>query len=146
MSDDTNNLSTERIKEWKSIVTLLVFIITSKRCKQLIQRYSLHSLISSLDLIVLFPFHIPIYVPRPVSIAFFKALRSSRIIPPKQKAHFAVDVDVEQDVEVKNIVVLQFPMNFVTAPLVADLFLLAIGAIGRQDVSLLSSSVIPYLR
>ena len=29
---------------------------------------------------------------------------------------------------------LQFPLNFVTAPLIADLFLLAILAIGRQEV------------
>jgi hypothetical protein len=29
---------------------------------------------------------------------------------------------------------LRFPMNFVTAPLIADLFLLAISAIGRTEV------------
>jgi hypothetical protein len=29
---------------------------------------------------------------------------------------------------------LSFPMNFVTAPLIADLFLLAISAIGRDEV------------
>ena len=100
----------------------------------------MNSLISFPDLIVLFPFHIPIYVPSRLFNAILTALRTLRVIPRKQKIPSLVDED-NQNGNIKNFVVLQLPMNFVTAPLVAVLFLLAITAIGRQEVSLTFSGV-----
>ncbi|OBT60547.1 hypothetical protein VE03_10166 [Pseudogymnoascus sp. 23342-1-I1] len=105
MEPDTD---TSRIRNWRSIVTLLVFIIT--------------------NCIVLFPFHIPIYVPRSFSNAFLDALSTLRIISPR--SHH----DSDDNGKVKPFVRLNFPLNFVTTPLIADLFLLAILAIGRKEV------------
>ncbi|KFY49370.1 hypothetical protein V495_00612 [Pseudogymnoascus sp. VKM F-4514 (FW-929)] len=101
MEPDTD---TSRIRNWRSIVTLLVFIIT--------------------NIIVLFPFHIPLYIPRSLSNAFLDTLSKLRVISPR----------THHDDEQKPFVRLNFPLNFVTAPLIADLFLLAILAIGRKEV------------
>lgn len=58
-----------------------------------------------------------------------------RVIPPPSRGQKhgkqAEHKDMSHD---KPYVVLKFPMGFVTAPLIADLFLLAILAIGRQEV------------
>lgn len=80
------------------------------------------------DCIVLFPFHIPIYVPRSLSNAFLDTLSTLRVISPR--SHH----DNDDNGKAKPFVRLNFPMNFVTAPLIADLFLLAILAIGRKEV------------
>jgi Na+/H+ antiporter NhaD/arsenite permease-like protein len=77
---------------------------------------------------VLFPFHIPIYVPRTLWTGFLNIASALRIIEPPQ-----------HPTRIRNgkpgsLVRFNFPMNFVTAPLVADLFLLAILAIGREEV------------
>ncbi|PGH00024.1 hypothetical protein GX51_06023 [Blastomyces parvus] len=117
-----DDLNTGEIRNWRSIVTLLVFIIT--------------------NIIVLVPFHIPIYIPRrPVEIVV-DALSSLRIISPRKvgyqqdPAAGGEDVDDDQNGKVKHKPFLRwnFPMNFVTAPLIADLFLLAILAIGKEEV------------
>jgi hypothetical protein len=110
MSDSQD---TSQIQNWRSIVTLIVFIGT--------------------NIIVLFPFHIPIYVPRPLSNAVLDTLSALRVISPRQDRSQHGDQD-DQNGKVKPFVRLNFPMNFVTAPLIADLFLLAILAIGRQEV------------
>ncbi|KAF7929467.1 uncharacterized protein EAE98_005385 [Botrytis deweyae] len=109
----TESLDTNKIKEWRSIITLIVFVMT--------------------NVIVLFPFHVPVYVPRKLHNAFLDTLSHLRLISPReedcQHGH--------QDGESRNVtrfVKLNFPLNFVTAPLIADLFLLAILAIGRQEV------------
>ncbi|KAI8961785.1 hypothetical protein F5Y11DRAFT_324874 [Daldinia sp. FL1419] len=112
-------LDTSIIREWRSIVTLVVFVIT--------------------NIIVLFPFHIPLYVPRPIINAILDALVALRIIGPRQKSHQSEggldnDRNGEQNGIARYFVRLRFPMNFVTAPLIADLFLLAIIAIGREEV------------
>jgi hypothetical protein len=96
------------------------------------------------DITVLFPFHIPIYIPRPVSNAVLDALSALRIISPRREpSHPAQndpsfddeeDDDLVRNSEPKHFVRLRFHMNFITAPLIADLFLLAILAIGRQEV------------
>ncbi|EFY99948.2 arsenite efflux transporter ArsB-like, putative [Metarhizium robertsii ARSEF 23] len=66
--------------------------------------------------------------------ALVDALSYVRIIPPRN-ATFPHDADDDNDNgKVKPYVRLNFPMNFVTAPLIADLFLLAILAIGRKEV------------
>jgi Na+/H+ antiporter NhaD/arsenite permease-like protein len=82
---------------------------------------------------VLFPFHVPIYVPRSVSNAVLGALSALRVIPPRQsRSQHGSDDDKHE--KLKPFVRLNFPLNMVTAPLIADLFLLAILAIGRTEV------------
>ncbi|KAK5655512.1 hypothetical protein OQA88_5783 [Cercophora sp. LCS_1] len=105
MAEPANKLDTSIINEWRSIVTLIVFILT--------------------NINVLFPFHIPIYLPRHLSNAAFDFLAALRVIPPRRAS---------LDGASKIFVTFNFPMNFVTAPLIADLFLLAISAIGREEV------------
>ncbi|KAK0671893.1 putative arsenite efflux transporter ArsB-like protein [Cercophora samala] len=92
------------ITEWRSIVTLIVFVIT--------------------NVVVLFPFHIPFYVPRWLYNGFLGALSSMRIISPRNK----------NEATSSSWVRLRLSMNIVTAPVIADLFLLAIKAIGRREV------------
>lgn len=115
MSSSANdtNLDTSQIKSWRSIVTLIVFVIT--------------------NIIVLFPFHIPIYVPRKFSNAVLDVLGVLRIISPRQNQP-QHPYPADDNGKIKPWVRLNFPVNFVTAPLIADLFLLAILAIGRQEV------------
>lgn len=107
------DLDTNKIKDWRSIVTLIIFVIT--------------------NIIVLFPFHIPIYVPRKLSNAFLDVLSHLRLISPRDddSQH---DHQDDRSGKITSFMKLNFPMNFVTAPLIADLFLLAILAIGRQEV------------
>lgn len=132
---DTDKLNTEQIKEWRSIVTLIVFVLTSKP----LFFYFLLSFhfpppsksrlastpLTSTDINVLFPWHIPIPVPRPLHNGIHHGLSAIRVIPPKKKSLHDAD---------KAVVWFGFPMNFVTAPLIADLFLLIIQAIGREEV------------
>lgn len=82
---------------------------------------------------MLCPFHIPIYIPRKIWNLFLDGLGALRVIPKRQyrRPRLAEDDD---NGKIKPWVRLNFPMNFVTAPLIADLFLLAILAIGRQEV------------
>ncbi|TAQ89591.1 hypothetical protein B7494_g2064 [Chlorociboria aeruginascens] len=110
--DTADSLDTSQIKTWRSIITLLVFIIT--------------------NIIVLFPFHIPIYVPRRLWNALLDALSVLRVISPRNCSQ--LDDENGRDCSLKLFVQFNFPMDFMTAPLVADLFLLEISAIGRQEV------------
>ncbi|KAK1830900.1 arsenite efflux transporter ArsB-like protein [Podospora conica] len=94
------------IREWRSIITLIVFVVT--------------------NIVVLFPFKVTIFIPHILVDGFLSLLRAVRILPAKRRqrqddGHFFLR--------------LKFPLNTVTAPLIADLFLLAILAIGRQEVS-----------
>ncbi|KAF1809148.1 hypothetical protein P152DRAFT_171085 [Eremomyces bilateralis CBS 781.70] len=111
-----DDLDTSKIKTWPSIVTLVVFVVT--------------------NVIVLFPFHIPFYFPRAISTASVDALAALRIIPPRRCHPVTSDPSEDDDNNGKRKpwVRFRFPMNFVTAPLIADLFLLAIQAIGRREV------------
>ncbi|KAK3374209.1 putative arsenite efflux transporter ArsB-like protein [Lasiosphaeria ovina] len=101
------------IKDWRSIVTLIVFVAT--------------------NIIVISPFHIPVYLPRWLSNAFLDFLSWMRIIAPRPDRRPGHELDLEKPRS--RFVRLRFPVNFVTAPLIADLFLLAILAIGRQEVA-----------
>lgn len=95
------------------------------------------------DIIVLFPFHIPFYVPRVLSNGFLDALSALRIISPRQK----FSRDGASSIQQGKFIRLEFPMNFATAPLIADLFLLAILAIGRQEVHdgiVGANNIVPY--
>ncbi|OAX78123.1 hypothetical protein ACJ72_07573 [Emergomyces africanus] len=115
------DLNTEDIRNWRSIVTLLVFIIT--------------------NIVVLVPFHIPIYIPRRLVEVVVDALSALRILSPrKAQLQHGGPIDGEEPddqngkIKRKTFLRWNFPMNFVTAPLIADLFLLAILAIGREEV------------
>ncbi|KAF2122911.1 hypothetical protein BDV96DRAFT_608729 [Lophiotrema nucula] len=109
MAEETIDLNTSKIKDWRSIVTLVVFVLT--------------------NLVVLFPFHIPIPVPRLLWRGILSALARMRVIPPKKRTRRGLKQGKDG-----NFVLFRLPINFVTAPLIADLFLLAILAIGRQEV------------
>jgi Na+/H+ antiporter NhaD/arsenite permease-like protein len=91
-------------------------------------------LITQIDIIVLFPFHIPIFIPRKFADVVMNTLSDWRMISPRQNRSHDVDDD-DHNGKIKPFVRLNFPLNFVTAPLIADLFLLAILAIGRKEVS-----------
>ncbi|KAK8033996.1 hypothetical protein PG993_008991 [Apiospora rasikravindrae] len=104
---DNVDLDTRKIREWRSVVTLIVFVIT--------------------NVVVLFPFHIPLYFPRKVVNGFLRTLAFLRVIAPRPKQTDGASTSTTW-------VRMEFPLNFITAPLVADLFLLAILAIGRSEV------------
>ncbi|KAK7423498.1 hypothetical protein QQX98_000955 [Neonectria punicea] len=106
---------TGQISDWKSIITLVVFLVT--------------------NIVVLFPFHIAIYLPRLLSRAILDGLALLRVIAPSQRPrqNDALGQHKRRG-DSKHFLCLRFPMNFVTAPLIADLFLLAIKAIGRKEV------------
>ncbi|KOS22417.1 Potassium channel KOR1 [Escovopsis weberi] len=106
--------NTAQIRDWRSIVTLIVFVLT--------------------NINVLFPFHISIHIPRKLSDLVLDALAAVRIIRLKQHSHLSQDGTANGTTGPGPFVRLNFPMNFVTAPLIADLFLLAISAIGRKEV------------
>ncbi|KAG7285898.1 hypothetical protein NEMBOFW57_008192 [Staphylotrichum longicolle] len=107
------------IKSWRSIVTLVVFVLA--------------------NIVVLFPFHIPIPVPRWVYSTSLDCLSALRIIPPREPdepENRARPGDHGSHISGKApaYVIFNFPMNIVTAPLIADLFLLAIQAINGREV------------
>ena len=90
------------------------------------------------DVVILFPFHIPIPIPISIWRQFIRLLVGARIIPPpKAESH-------DNHAKFRW---LKFPVNFVTAPLAADLFLLATLAIGRQEVhdgTIGANNIVPY--
>jgi hypothetical protein len=104
------NLDTNDIKDWRSIVTLIVFVLT--------------------NIIVLFPFHVPLYIPRSWSNVFLDTFSACRIISSRHDQ----GTDSSNSRPQSRFVVVQMSISFSTAPLIADLFLLAILAIGRQEV------------
>ncbi|KAK4156593.1 hypothetical protein C8A00DRAFT_30561 [Chaetomidium leptoderma] len=121
LSPDVEPPNYDLIKSWRSVVTLIVFVIA--------------------NIVVLFPFHIPIYIPQKVYNLLLDGLSAIRIIPPRdttepdnnrsrQGDHGSLNTVKKSSAFVR----LNFPMNIVTAPLVADLFLLAILAIGAREV------------
>ncbi|KLU91248.1 hypothetical protein MAPG_09769 [Magnaporthiopsis poae ATCC 64411] len=120
------NLDTEVIKEWRSVVTLVVFLVT--------------------NVIVLFPFDIPIFVPQRLEHAVLDVLAFLRVIQPRRQhgapspaQHGQVAGEASRDggstTKTGAFVRRSFRMNYLTAPIIADLFLLAIMAIGRQEVA-----------
>ena len=100
------------------------------------------------DLVVLFPFRVPIYLPRRLVHAFLDALSALRIIAPRdaddeprpERPPYGENGNRHDEPRSSGkapppvFVRLSFPLNMVTAPLIADLFLLAILAIGREEV------------
>ncbi|KAJ0162842.1 hypothetical protein CTA2_3932, partial [Colletotrichum tanaceti] len=110
------DISTEtgQIKEWRSIVTLIVFFLA--------------------NVAVLFPFKVPLPVPVWAVHETLDRLSALRVIPPREKDYHDAPQNGDQITRRRRFVPLQFPVNSVTAPLIADLFLLAILAIGRKEV------------
>lgn len=78
------------------------------------------------DVIVSFPFHIPIPVPGTLWDVFVGTLRTLRIIPPRDPEDRPRDAGRWK--------ILRFHVSTVMAPLYACLFLLATLAIGRREV------------
>lgn len=89
---------------------------------------------------VLFPFHVPIYVPTALVQAVFSTLCRLRVISPAHGGTWAAQDEPaprgagRAPRPTPRLTRLRLPMNFMTAPLIADLFLLAIVAIGREEV------------
>ena len=134
MMEDDRPLDTSEIKDWQSIITLIVFILTSEYKSGFFgsRRLSLTSSLST-DVVVLFPFKVPIYIPRILWDGTLRSLRKHRVIPRNQTGP-QLKLKADRNRDNKYFVVPLLPLNFVTAPLIADLFLLAILAIGRQEV------------
>ena len=89
------------------------------------------------DINVLFEFHIPIYIPRALWRGIVQTSNTLRITSKTQTGRQAHGAFVR----------FNFPMNFVTCPLIADLFLLAITAIGREEVkggTIGANGIVPY--
>ncbi|KAI1423114.1 putative arsenite transmembrane transporter protein [Xylaria sp. FL1777] len=133
LADEIGNLDTSKIHDWRSILTLVVFVIA--------------------NVTVLFPFHIPIPVPLVLYKAGVKGLVYLRAIPARQhydRRKSDLSSTGENDCDrrpAKPHVWFRFPINFVTGPLIADLFLLAVGAIGRKEVAGGiggSDNIVPY--
>ncbi|KKY37773.1 putative arsenite efflux transporter [Diaporthe ampelina] len=112
MSESAISLDVNDIKEWHSIVTLIVFVAT--------------------NLAVLFPFDVPVYLPRLFVEGTSRLLRRLRVISPQDSQHGLEGYAMGNP---KVFTRLLLPINFLTAPIIADLFLLAILAIGREEVA-----------
>ncbi|KAK8048154.1 hypothetical protein PG994_009884 [Apiospora phragmitis] len=112
------NLSTDtsHIREWRSIITLVAFFLA--------------------NIAVLFPFHIPLPIPRLLWNATLSVLVKLRIIPPRRSKEDASQTHHNHGKTTGSGIfrMSHFPINMVTAPLLADLFLLATGTIGRAEV------------
>ncbi|KAF1998995.1 hypothetical protein P154DRAFT_523616 [Amniculicola lignicola CBS 123094] len=108
-------LDTGQIRDWRSIVTLIVFVLT--------------------NITVLFPFHVPLYIPRSLVKPSLHSLSALRMIArsPNQSQGASGEYD-GRGAKTTTFLKFRFPLNFLTAPLIADLFLLAILAIGRTEV------------
>lgn len=140
VDSEVPDLDTSKIKQWRSIVTLIVFVLTSKPISypyppRILDAHQIT------DVNVLFPFHVPIYIPRILWTGFLNVVSALRIISPRR-----------HPTRIRNgkagpFVRFDFPMNFITAPLVADLFLLAILAISAKEVkggTVGDQGIVPY--
>ncbi|KAK1953562.1 arsenite efflux transporter [Colletotrichum sublineola] len=108
-----------QIREWRSILTLIVFIITNT--------------------VVSFPFHVPVPVPRVVWNGFLSLLAKARVIPLQDQAGPRQDGGRWK--------ILKWPMSTIMAPVYACLFLLATLTIGRDEVhdgTVGSNNIEPY--
>lgn len=127
------DLDTGKIRDPHSILMLIVFVIA--------------------NITVLFPSHIPIPVPLALYKVGVKCLVYLRVIPARRDydrrtpCHSKADDGCPEVSPVKPFVWFRFPVNFVTGPLIADLFLLAIGTIGETEVRggiAGSDNIVPY--
>ena len=93
-------------------------------------------LTNPIDTIVLFPFHVPLYIPR----RFYDALVSLMVRIRVVSEHGDAADSSQEGSDLRDPCLhvafkkLNFPLNFITAPIIADLLLLAVSAIGRREV------------
>ena len=83
---------------------------------------------------MLFPFRIPVPIPVTLYNGICKLIRVLRIADPGDASTRSKNGKEGRRPDTDFIVWMRFPVNFITAPLIADLFLLAILAIGRKEV------------
>lgn len=81
---------------------------------------------------MLFPFDVPVYLPRLFVEGVSRLLQRLRVISPQDSQHGLQGYALGKP---KVFTRLLLPINFLTAPIIADLFLLAILAIGREEVA-----------
>lgn len=81
---------------------------------------------------MLFPFDVPVYLPRVFVEGVSRLLQRLRVISPRDSQHGLQGYALGKP---KAFTRLLLPINFLTAPIIADLFLLAILAIGREEVA-----------
>lgn len=81
---------------------------------------------------MLFPFDVPVYLPRLFVEGTSRLLRRLRVISPQDSQHALGGYALGKP---KAFTRLLLPINFLAAPIIADLFLLAILAIGREEVA-----------
>lgn len=84
--------------------------------------------IERLDLVVVFPFKIPIYLPASWLAKIRPTLVRIRILP------HGADSKFDEVGEPRKAISFSIPLNFVTAPIISVLFLLCLRAIGRKEV------------
>jgi len=118
-----------QIGTWKSIITLTLFLSTSQSLiptdyNKFLVAYSSLALV---DLIVVFPFSIPIYVPFPILTYIRAKLVKIRILSSRFESYYDEFGQARRPL-------LRLPINLVTMPLLSVLLLLCLSAIGRSDV------------
>ena len=90
------------------------------------------------DLIMIFPFRIPFFIPLWLHYGIRATLSALRLTPPRQRSDDLTTPGPSSPHPRgswrRKFVKLNLPMNMVTAPLIADLFLFSIRAIGREEV------------
>ena len=107
MIQTSNSDQSTNIAHWRSILTLVVFFLTSKVSAALLQGHRLRA-VCMIDIIVIFPFRVPL--PRFVVSAFRNVLVKCRIILPR----------TSEPLRRRYVTV-----NFLSAPIMAILLLLA---------------------
>lgn len=118
------------VRNFKSITTLIVFIFTS--LVKILSWVHLHLLRLLSDVVVVFPFHLPIPIPHSWRRRARKLLVNMRILSASHSAGAGAASSLITDpVKTKP---LRFPINPATAPVISVLFLLACTAIHRKEV------------
>lgn len=113
-TDDTRS----DVSSWSSILTLIVFFLTSKILTPTVDLHSAEWSGHIIDIIIIFPSSIPI--PSILIRLIHDALVSLRIIPPSSDS--------------SRLHRRYFRVNFITVPLISVLVLLACGAIDGTTV------------
>lgn len=113
LSEDLNALP-----NWRSILTLVTFLIASELRDDSMPVRWLGFMLTSPDLLIIFPFRLPIFV----------------YLPLLKAARLSYDEISSSSAGRGPFVKIHVPINLNTAPLIAVLFLLSTTAIGRQEV------------
>ena len=78
-------------------------------------------------------FYVPVYLPKVFSDVVFNALGTLRVMSPR-KGCSRHDSSHDEDIKVKSFLRFNLPINIVTAPLIAVLFLSALSTVGQGKV------------